>query len=65
MFRVSFKLLSDGLFSLLDKDCFMWYNEEHKVLEIGKWEHWHRGEKKINIQKLLELTEEVYQEINS
>lgn len=30
--------------------------EERKILEIGAWENWHRGEKKINIQSLLKET---------
>lgn len=38
---------------------------ERKVLEAGQWEHWHRGEKKINIQGLLELTQKACEEINT
>jgi len=30
--------------------------EARKVLEQGSWRHWHRGDKKINIPMLLELT---------
>ena len=30
--------------------------EERKVLEQGPWENWHRGDKKINISRLLTLT---------
>lgn len=30
--------------------------EARKVLEQGQWEHWHRGDKKINIPLLLEMT---------
>ena len=31
--------------------------EERKILEINGWENWHRGDKKINIEKLLTTTE--------
>lgn len=30
-----------------------------RVLERGEWEHWHRGDKKINISGLLDLTRKV------
>jgi len=32
--------------------------EDRKILEQGQWENWHRGDTKVNIPKLLELTEE-------
>ena len=31
--------------------------EERKILEVNGWENWHRGDKKINIEKLLATTE--------
>lgn len=31
--------------------------QERKILEVNGWENWHRGEKKIDILGLLELTE--------
>ena len=31
--------------------------DERKVLESGEWEHWHRGEKKLNIRELLKMTD--------
>jgi len=31
---------------------------ERKVLEQGQWENWHRGDTKVNIPRLLEITEE-------
>ncbi len=34
--------------------------KERKILEAGPWQNWHRGEKKINIQNLLELTHNTY-----
>ena len=30
--------------------------EARTVLEQGEWKHWHRGDKKINIQLLLDMT---------
>ena len=32
--------------------------KERQILEQGIWKNWHNGDKKINISKLLELTEE-------
>lgn len=39
--------------------------KERRVLEAGQWEHWHRGEKKIHIQGLLELTQKACEEIHT
>lgn len=36
--------------------CLEQILEERKVLEEGQWEHWHRGDKKINIPAFLEMT---------
>ena len=30
--------------------------QERKILEVNGWENWHRGDKKINIEKLLTTT---------
>lgn len=32
--------------------------EDRKILEQGQWENWHRGDTKVNIPKLFEITEE-------
>lgn len=32
--------------------------EDRKILEQGQWENWHRGDTKVNIPKLLGITEE-------
>lgn len=36
--------------------------EERKILELGDWKGWHRGDKKVNVSGLLELTKQRYQE---
>ncbi len=37
--------------------------EERKILEEGKWENWHRGDKKLDIRLLLELTKQASEEV--
>ena len=39
--------------------------DERKVLEVGEWQNWHRGEKKVDVKKLLERTKEVYKGIKT
>lgn len=39
--------------------------EERKVLEQGVWENWHRGEKKINIPELRDMTKVFYERITT
>ena len=36
--------------------CLEQLLEARTVLEQGEWKHWHRGDKKINIQLLLDMT---------
>ena len=36
--------------------CLEQLLEERKVLEEGKWENWHRGDKKMNLTMRLEET---------
>lgn len=36
--------------------------EARKVLEKGKWEGWHNGDRKVNVRHLKERTMEVYEE---
>lgn len=36
--------------------CLEQLLEERKILEEGPWKHWHRGDKKINIPLLLQMT---------
>jgi len=36
---------------------------ERMVLEEGKWENWHRGDKKLDIKLLLDLTEQALKEV--
>lgn len=37
--------------------------QQRKILEVNGWENWHRGDKKINIPALLELTENARDEM--
>lgn len=37
--------------------------EQRTVLEQGKWEKWHRGERKIGVAQLVQLTREKYQNL--
>jgi hypothetical protein len=30
--------------------------EERKILEVGPWENWHRGDRKLNFKKLISMT---------
>lgn len=39
--------------------CLTKLLEERRVLEMGQWEHWHRGDKKINVPGLLRQTREI------
>lgn len=38
--------------------CMETILKERKILELGEWENWHRGDVKINIPLLLRLTKE-------
>jgi hypothetical protein len=36
---------------------------ERKILELGEWENWHRGEKKLDIVGLLKLTKDAIERV--
>ena len=38
--------------------------EERKILELGEWQNWHRGDKKMNIPGLLKTTKETIYKIS-
>lgn len=44
-------------------DCLSAILEERKVLEMGQWEHWHEGDKKINIAEMLQVTKKECEKI--
>ena len=37
--------------------------EDRKILEIGEWENWHRGDKKLDHPKMLKMTESVTERV--
>ena len=39
--------------------CLEQLLEERRVLEMGQWENWHRGDKKINVAELLRQTRQI------
>lgn len=52
--KSSFEAAVEALRSVLDA---------RKVLEQGKWQNWHRGDKKIHISDMIEQTERAYQKL--
>lgn len=37
--------------------------EDRKILEIGEWENWHRGDKKLDFPKMLKMTKSVTERV--
>ena len=54
------RLLADRAIASLERIL-----EERKILEAGKWEGWHRGERKIGIKKFIKTINDMMAEENS